>query len=179
MGGCLGFSYNGGACQPMGVLTTLVAASGWTSYAITQQISPQLLNPCASSPCPPTKVCVKYSPPANVPFHPEAALNFSMSGFVCTNATSLLDQRNQNKSCKLVAHWYTDLQYFDIGVPEYLSISEAFDRCSLLNCVSFVGVFYASGTTKGIFKSTAPLMGAASKPYPTPPTVISWFPECA
>jgi hypothetical protein len=65
-------------------------------------------DPCASSPCPTNKVCVRYSAPAMLPYQPQATLNYSMPGYVCSNATAFLNQRNQGKSLLSNSHGFTE-----------------------------------------------------------------------
>ncbi|XP_018027868.1 uncharacterized protein LOC108683097 [Hyalella azteca] len=95
---CVGFSYNGVSCQLRDTVSFVAASTVWVSYVITQQPDLNVLDPCASNPCPDAKVCVRYSIPAMLPYHPEYALNFSLPGYVCTSAASLLAQRDQGKS---------------------------------------------------------------------------------
>ncbi|XP_047741092.1 uncharacterized protein LOC125179378 [Hyalella azteca] len=133
---CVAFSYDGVSCQLRDTVSTVVNSPVWVSYVITQQPDLNvLMDPCAGSPCPAAKVCVRYSIPAILPYHPEWALNFSLPGYVCTGATDLLAQRDQGKSCQLVSYWDTWMSGNLIS-SEDAPFYEAFDRCSNLDCTS-------------------------------------------
>ncbi|XP_018023020.1 uncharacterized protein LOC108679023 [Hyalella azteca] len=172
---CVAFSYDGVSCQLRGTVSIVVDSTIWVSYVITQQPDLNLLmDPCASSPCPGAKVCVRYSIPAQLPYHPEWALNFTLPGYVCTSATSLLAQRDQGKSCRFVMYWNTWMSGSDISSvtePFY----EAFDRCSNLNCTS-ICTAWGTGMPGLLFKNSAPFLGTATT---VTPNYVCWFPECA
>ncbi|XP_047739865.1 uncharacterized protein LOC125178954 [Hyalella azteca] len=177
---CVGFSYNGVSCELRDTASILTASTGWVTYLITQQPDLPLQDPCASSPCPATKACIRYMIPAKVPYHPEWALNFSMPGYFCSSAPLLLAQRDQGKRCQFIMHENVNLAYYDIrmvNAPFY----EAFDLCSNANCTSMIIIHRGTtGFPELYFKNSAPFFGPWIDPMPvTSDIFIGWFPECA
>ncbi|KAF2362746.1 hypothetical protein FHG87_006493 [Trinorchestia longiramus] len=127
---CLIVNYEGttGTCELLPDSLKTSVEPGWTAFQQLEPITPQLMDPCASNPCPPEKVCIQYWPLAKLP-HRIIPLYYGVTGYACSGHDWLLTMRNDSKTkCTFKLYEDKDFPQYDIESSAKLSTFLLTDR---------------------------------------------------
>ncbi|KAF2357292.1 hypothetical protein FHG87_011954 [Trinorchestia longiramus] len=149
---CSAINYEGttGTCEllPDAIRTTV--KPGWTAFRQLEPITPQLMDPCASNPCPSEKVCIQYWPPAKLPHQP-AALNYSVDGYACSGHDWLLKMQNEGKTkCTFKVYEDKDFPNYHKGSLR-VRYYEGFAKFQETDCLSMVAIFDGTDNVEAVY----------------------------